>query len=207
MVVLGITGSIGMGKTTAAAALRRLRIPVFEADREVHRLLDAKRAEIGKAFPEAMAAGGVDRAKMAAIVFHDAAARQKLESILHPAVRAAEIRFLSNHRARRTPVAALDIPLLFESGADLLCDISITVTAPHFLQRARVLSRPGMSEARFRAILAAQMPDAEKRRRADFVLPTGLGMRPALNRLRRIVKSVKRKSRARDCPRYRNHRA
>ncbi len=207
MVVLGITGSIGMGKTTAAAALRRLRIPVFEADRAVHRLLREKRAEIAEAFPGAMAAGAVDRSKMAEIVFGDAKARQKLESILHPAVRAAEMRFLEAHRALRTPVVALDIPLLFETGADRLCDASIAVTAPHFLQRARVLTRPGMSEARFRAILALQMPDAEKRRRADYVLATGLGQRPALNRLRRIVKSVKRRRRARNRPRYRNHRA
>ena len=207
MVVLGITGSIGMGKTTAAAALKRLRIPVFEADREVHRLLDIKRAEIAKAFPEAMTGGAVDRRKMAGIVFHDVAARKKLESILHPDVRAAEMRFLRNQRSRRAPVVALDIPLLFESGADSLCDASITVTAPHFLQRARVLSRPGMTEARFKAILALQMPDVEKRRRADFVLPTGLGQRTALNRLRRMIKSVKRKHRARNRPRYRNHRA
>lgn len=207
MVVLGITGSIGMGKTTAARALRRLGIPVFEADREVHRLLHEKRREIGKAFPEAMKGGAVDRRKMAEIVFRDAAARTKLESILHPEVWAAETRFLEAHRARRTPVVALDIPLLFESGADRLCDASITVSAPHFLQRARVLSRPGMTAARLEAILALQMSDAEKRRRADFVLPTGLGQRPALNRLRRIIKSVKRKRRARNRPRYRNHRA
>ena len=206
MVVIGITGSIGMGKTAAAAALRRLRIPVFEADREVHRLLHAKRGEIGKAFPEATKGGAIDRARMAEIVFHDAAARSRLERILHPHVRAAELKFLKAQRMRGARMAALDIPLLFETGADRLCDAAIAVTAPHFLQRARVLARPGMTEARFKAILDAQMPDAEKRRRADFVLPTGLGQRFALNGLRRIVRFVRRKRRARDCPRYRNHR-
>jgi len=206
MVVIGITGSVGMGKTAAATALRRLRIPVFEADREVHRLLHAKCGDIGKAFPEAMAGGAVDRRKMAEIVFRNPAARKKLESILHPHVRAAELRFLKAQRMRGAAVAALDIPLLFETGAYQLCDAAIAVTAPHFLQRARVLARPGMTEARFEAILEAQMPDAEKRRRADFVLPTGLGQRHALNRLRRFIRFVKRKRRAGNRPRYRNHR-
>lgn len=207
MIVIGVTGSIGMGKTTAAEGLRRLGIPVFEADREVHCLLDAKNSAVAAAFPAAIRGGAIDRRLLGEIVFRDEGARKRLESILHPLVRAAELRFLRQQVLRRRQIAALDIPLLFETGADRLCDASVVVTAPVFLQRARVLSRPGMTPERFQAILALQMADANKRRLADFVLPAGLGERAALNRLRLIVRLVRRRRRARNRSRYRNHRA
>lgn len=224
MLVLGLTGSIGMGKSKAAAALRRLGVPVFEADACVHRLLakgGAAVAAVEGAFPGMVRAGAVDRGRLGALVFSDAAARRRLEGIVHPLVRAEELRFLNRARGRRLAVVALDIPLLFESGADRLCDATVVVSAPHFLQKARVMRRAGMSESRLAQILANQMPDAEKRRRADFVVPTGVSLRAALNRLRRIVRLVKRKNRpagaprragschgrhARNRPRYRNHR-
>jgi len=220
MIVLGLTGSIGMGKSSAAAALRRLKIPVFEADACVHRLLESGGAavpRIAEAFPGTVVNGAVDRARLGAIVFADTRARRRLESILHPLVRGAERRFLRRARRRRVACVALDLPLLFETGAEALCDATIVVTAPRFVQESRVLARPGMTRARFAQILSHQMADAEKRRRADFTVPTGLGFRPALNRLRRIVRLMKQRRagsarrvahegpHARNRPRYRNH--
>jgi dephospho-CoA kinase len=207
MIVLGVTGSIGMGKTTAAAALRRLGVPVFEADACVHALLAKDGAAVplvAAAFPFVVHDGMVDRLALGRIVFADEDAREKLESIIHPLVRRAEIRFLTAARSHRARIAALDLPLLFETGAERLCDTTLTVTAPRFLQEARVLSRPGMSRAKLEAILASQLPDPEKRRRADFVLPTGTGLRPTLNHLRRIIRLMRRKGRsiARNRPRY-----
>ena len=207
MIVLGVTGSIGMGKTTAAAALRRLGVPVFEADACVHALL-AKGGTavslVADAFPSVVRDGLVDRLALGRIVFGDQDAREKLESIIHPLVRRAEIRFLTAARSHRARIAALDLPLLFETGAERLCDATLTVTAPRFLQEARVLSRPGMNRAKLQAILASQLPDSEKRRLADFVLPTGTGLRPTLNQLRRIIRLMRKKGRsiARNRPRY-----
>ena len=222
MIVLGVTGSIGMGKTAATAALRRLGIPVFEADAEVHRVLakgGTAVAAVGKAFPGVVRDGAVDRGKLGEIVFADKDARRRLEAIVHPLVRAAEMQFLRRSRTRHAKHAALDMPLLFEAGADSMCDVTIVVTAPPFVQRRRVLTRRGMTEARFARILGQQMPDSEKRRRADFTVPTGLGFRTTLKRLLRIVKLARLKKRrtasgraaatseryARNRPRYRNH--
>ena len=192
MFILGLTGSIGMGKSTAAGMLRRLGVPVHDADRVVHRLLGRGGAAVGavaKAFGAGMIRGGaVDRPKLGAKVFGDGAALKRLEAILHPLVRRAERRFLALAAARRARLVALDIPLLFETGGEARVDATLVVTAPAFLQRLRVLARPGMSAGKLAAILARQTPDAEKRRRADFVIPTGLGKRPALRRLTRIVK-------------------
>ncbi|MGB8275559.1 MAG: dephospho-CoA kinase [Alphaproteobacteria bacterium] len=191
MIVIGLTGSIGMGKSTAARALRRLRVPVFEADREVQRLLAEDRsvkARIAAQFPDASGpAGTVDHGRLADIVFHDPPARRKLETILHPLVRRAEWRFLRQAAAGRQKVVALDMPLLFETGAHAFCDVTVVVSAPPFVQEARVLKRANMTRERFTAIRANQMPDAEKRRRAHVVVPTGAGQRTTLNRLRRIV--------------------
>jgi len=195
MIVLGLTGSIGMGKTTAAAAFRRLGVPVFDADREVRRVLarhGAAVAPVAAAFPGMVNAGAVDRARLAKLVFDDDAARQKLESIVHPLVRAEERRFLTRARLERRKIAVLDIPLLFETGAEGLCDASIVVTAPPFIQERRVLCRPGMTKALFARILASQMPDIEKRKRADFTVPTGLGQRTTLKALRRIVRLMRK---------------
>ncbi len=194
MIVLGLTGSIGMGKTTAAAAFGRLGVPVFDADRAVRRLLESGGAAvdlIATAFPGMVKKDAVDRPKLARLVFDDEAARRKLESIVHPLVRAEERRFLARARVERWKIAVLDIPLLFESGADGLCDASVVVTAPPFVQEQRVLARPGMTKVLFARIVATQMPDSEKRKRADFSVPTGLGQRTTLKALRRIVRLMR----------------
>jgi dephospho-CoA kinase len=193
MIVLGLTGSIGMGKSTAAALLRRLGVPVHDADASVHRLLGRNGAAVQRvaaAFPGTGGANGIDRAELGRRVFDDKAALRRLEQILHPLVRAECERFLRRMAARGAPLVVLDIPLLFESGGERRCDAVIVVSTPEFLQRARVLARPGMSESRLAAILAKQMPDRDKRRRADFVVPTGLGRRLTLRRLAEIVKML-----------------
>ncbi len=196
MIVVGLTGSIGMGKSTAAALLRRMRVPLFDADRVVHRLLapgGAAVAAVTAAFPGVgTAAGGIDRRVLGRRVFGDPAALARLERILHPMVADREKRFLARARARREPIAVLDVPLLFESRGAARCDYVVVVSAPVLVQRQRVLRRPGMTEARFAAILKQQMPDAEKRRRADFVVPTGLDRKLSLQRLRAIVKLLRR---------------
>lgn len=201
-VILGLTGSIGMGKTTAAGMFRRLGVPVYDADAEIHRLLGppgpggscgAGVAAVGAAFPGVVvdgapgAAASIDRAALGALVFDDAPALARLEAILHPLARAGQRRFLRAMARRRVPLAVLDIPLLFETGGDARCDAVVVVSAPRFLQERRVLSRPGMTRERLAAILARQMDDREKRRRADFVVPTGLGRAATLKDLRAIV--------------------
>jgi dephospho-CoA kinase len=214
MVVLGLTGSIGMGKSTAAAMLRRLGVPVHDSDAAVHRLLGrngAAVAQVAAAFPGTEGPDGIDRAALGRRVFGDAAALRRLERILHPMVRAESARFLRRMAARRAKLVVLDIPLLFETGGEARCDAIVVVSAPPFLQRARVLRRPGMDAARLAAILAKQMPDGEKRRRADFVVPTGLGRRETLRRLAEIVRvagaaqprfALRRRRHARDRARY-----
>jgi len=195
MVVLGLTGSVGMGKSTAARMLRRLRVPVHDADAEVHQLLGpGGRAvpAVDQAFPGARKGNRIDRAALGRLVFDNPAALKQLEAILHPRVRTAERRFLAACRRRRAPVAVLDIPLLFETAGESRCDGVIVMSAPPRLQRARVLQRPGMTVARFAAILAQQMPDAEKRRRARWVVPTGLGQALTLRRLKAILREVRR---------------
>lgn len=188
MKILGLTGSIGMGKSTAARMLRRLGVPVHDADCAVHVLM-AKGgkavAEVEAAFPGVVKDGAIDRAELGKRVFGDAAALKRLEGILHPLVRQVERAFLK--RFARSKLVVLDIPLLFETGGETRCDKVAVVSAPAFLQEQRVLKRPGMTRERLQAILAKQMPDGEKRRRADFVVPTGLGMRPALRHLKAIV--------------------
>ncbi|WP_207485382.1 dephospho-CoA kinase [Arenibaculum pallidiluteum] len=196
MIVLGLTGSIGMGKTTAARMLRRLGCPVHDSDAVVHALMargGAAVAAVGAAFPGSVRDGAVDRAALGASVFGDAAALKRLEAILHPRVRASQIRFLARSARRGVRIAVLDIPLLFESGSEGRVDVVAVVSAPFAVQRARVLARPGMTEAKFRAILARQMPDAEKRRRADFVVQTGLGRSATLKALKRIVTLLARR--------------
>ena len=195
MIILGLTGSIGMGKSTAAATLRRLGVPLFDADAEVHRLLapgGAAVASIEALFPEVReAAGGIDRRRLGQRVFGDPPALRRLEAILHPRVRAAERRFVEQARARRERLVVLDIPLLFETGGAARCDVVLVVSAPSRLQRERVMRRPGMTESRFAGILRAQMPDAEKRRRADFVVPTALGRDVSFRCLQAIVRRLR----------------
>lgn len=194
MVILGLTGSIGMGKTTAAALLRRLGVPVHDADAAVHRLLEAGGgavASVAAAFPGTVRRGAVDRAALGALVFADPVALARLEALLHPLVTAGALRFLKRCAARRCPVAVLDIPLLYETGAERRCDRVMVVSAPLLIQRQRVLRRPGMTPAKFAAILARQLPDAEKRRRADLVIPSGAGRGRTLRALARAVRLAK----------------
>jgi dephospho-CoA kinase len=195
VIVLGLTGSIGMGKSNAAAALRRLGVPLFDADAEVHRLLGSGGravATVEAAFPGVRdAAGAIDRRLLGRRVFGDAPALRLLEGILHPMVRAAEQRFVARARARREAVVVLDIPLLFETHGAGRCDFVLVVSAPAQLQRARVMRRPGMTESRFADIRRAQMPDREKRRRADFVVATGLGRGATFRRLAAVVRTLR----------------
>ncbi len=185
-----------MGKSTAAAMLRRLGVPVHDSDAAVHRLIGRGGravARIEKAFPGVVKDGAVDRAALGARVFGDAAALKRLEAILHPMVAAEKGRFLRLWASRRCKAVALDVPLLFETKGDRQCDATILVSAPAFIQANRVLRRPGMTRARLDEIRARQMPEAEKRRRASFIVPTGLGHRLTLRRLTEIVQQVSRK--------------
>jgi dephospho-CoA kinase len=195
VIILGLTGSIAMGKSTAAGMLRRLGVPLFDADAVVHRLLGVGGRAVGPveaAFPGVRnEGGGIDRQRLGQRVFGDPPALRRLEGILHPMVRAAEKRFVAAARIRGEPLVVLDIPLLFESGIIDRCDYALVVSAPLRLQRERVMRRPGMSEARFVGILRAQMPDAEKRRRADFVVATALGRSVTFRRLKAIVRSLR----------------
>lgn len=192
-VVIGLTGSIGMGKSRIARMFRHLGAPVFDADAEVRRLQGPggpALAAIEAAFPGTTGPAGVDRAALAARIFGDSAARLRLEAILHPAVRAGQQRFLRRHRGRRLVV--LDVPLLLETGGWRLCDLVAVASAPLRVQRARVLARPGMRRETFAAILAAQMPDAEKRRRADAVIETGRGLLSTFRCVRALARVPRR---------------
>ncbi|MDO6415996.1 dephospho-CoA kinase [Sphingomonas sp. BIUV-7] len=172
--VIGLTGSIGMGKSTVAAMLRKLHVPVFDADAEVRRLQGPGGellAAIESLHPGTTDAAGVDRGRLGQAVFGDRAALDRLERLVHPAVDRARRGFLRRHRARR--IVVLDIPLLFEKGGWRRVDTILVVSAAAWQQRRRVLARPGMTAAKLARIRALQTPDAEKRRRADFVVPTG----------------------------------
>ncbi len=173
MIVLGLTGSIGMGKSTVGLFFAERGVPVYDADAAVHRLYAGDAAPlIEAAFPGTTTDGTVDRARLAERVIGDPAALRRLETIVHPLVRRAQERFLAEAEAAGAAVAVLNIPLLFETGGDRLCDAVVVVSAPAETQRARVMGRPGMTEEKFTGLLAKQMPDAEKRRRADFVVDT-----------------------------------
>jgi dephospho-CoA kinase len=211
MIILGLTGSIGMGKSTAAQGFRQLGVPVYDADAEVHRLLDKGGAAVppvAAAFPGVVEDGAVDRTALGARVFDDPEALARLEAILHPMARDGQERFLRDAARRHEPLVVLDVPLLFETGGEERCDAVVVVSAPPFLQAARVLHRPGMTPARFAAIQARQMSDAEKRRRADFVVRTSLSRGASLNSLRRIVKLMRERGgqAARRRPRRRRRR-
>jgi dephospho-CoA kinase len=180
MRVIGLTGSVGMGKSTTAAMFRKRGIPVHDADAAVRRLYAGPAAaSIETAFPGVTANNVVDRARLGEIVLADPAALKKLEAIVHPLVRQSEDAFLAEAKAKGNRLALVDVPLLFETGADDRVDAIVVVTAAPEIQRARVLARPGMSEARLQAILARQMPDAEKRRRAHFLVDSGHGFESA----------------------------
>jgi dephospho-CoA kinase len=195
VIILGLTGSIGMGKSNAAAMLRHLGVPVFDADAVVHRLLARGGAavhEVEGAFSGVRdEAGGIDRQRLGRRVFGDPQALRRLEAILHPMVRTAERRFVARARARQEKLIVLDIPLLFETHGTGRCDYVLVVSAPARLQRERVMRRPGMTARRFGEILRAQLPDSEKRKRADFVVRTALSKAATLRRLRAIVDQLR----------------
>lgn len=199
MKILGLTGSIGMGKSTAAKMLRRLGVPVHDADATVHALMGPggiALAAIQAAFPGVVGPNGVDRAELGRRVFGQPDQLRRLESILHPLVRQAERRFVQRHRRRRTPLLALDVPLLFETGGQKRCDRVAVVWCPDFLQTQRVLRRPGASLDRLAAIRRQQMPIREKLKRADWSVPTGCGLAVTFAALRRIVSKLRTQSHA-----------
>jgi len=189
MRVIGLTGGIGMGKSTAAAEFRRRRIPVFDADAIVHRLQGpggAALAPIAAAFPGVVSDGVLDRARLRSALT-DPAALTRLERIIHPLVRRAERQFLARARAAGRPLAVLDIPLLFETGSDQRVDHVMVTSAPVAIQRARVVARGRMTGAQIDAVLRRQLPDAERRRRADTVIRTGLSRFHAVAQIRRAL--------------------
>ena len=192
MLILGLTGSIASGKSTASAALRRMHVPIHDSDKAVHDLMQAGgRAipAIRAAFPSVIdAAGAVDRRKLGALVFADPSALKRLEAILHPLVARARDEFLRSQARRGAKLVVLDVPLLFEIGLDHICDLSVTLVVPPRVQEARVLRRSGMTRAKLAGIRARQMPDHEKARRADIAIPTGNGKRPVLRALQSIVR-------------------
>ena len=193
MVILGLTGSIAIGKTDAAKAFRRLGVHVHDADKVVHGLMARDGLAVNQVralFPETVKDGQVDRTALGQRVFGDADALQQLEGILHPLVHKVERRFLSAAVRRGDKMVVLDIPLLFETKGEDRCDLVAVVTAPTRIQRARVLNRPGMTVGRLSKILDHQMPDAEKCERANFIIPTGLGHALSLRVIKNIVRVV-----------------
>jgi dephospho-CoA kinase len=174
--ILCLTGSLGMGKSTAAKFFAEAGVPVHDSDAVVHALYEDEAVPlIEAAFPGSTSGGKVDRNKLATMVLHDKAALARLETIIHPLVTASRERFLAKAQARGVPVVVVDIPLLFETAAQARCDAVVVVSAPPEIQRKRALERPGMTEEKLAALLAKQMPDAEKRRRADFVVDSSQG--------------------------------
>ncbi|HWF93542.1 MAG TPA: dephospho-CoA kinase [Xanthobacteraceae bacterium] len=191
MFILGLTGSLGMGKSTTAGFFAEAGVPVHDADAVVHRLYEGEAVDaIEAAFPGTTTDGKVDRAKLAARVLDDPEALRRLEAIVHPLVRAAEARFLADAGARDAPVVLLDIPLLLETASHQRVDAIVVVSAPTEIQRQRMLERPGMTQEKFDALLARQMPDSEKRRRADFVVDTSRGFDAARAQVREILRAV-----------------
>lgn len=195
MIIIGLTGSIGMGKSTVAAMFEWLGVPVFDADAAVR----VMQGPGGCALPAIEAifagtthAGGLHREKLGAHVFGNPAALKQLESILHPLVGEAQSDFLRCHRLKRAVI--LDVPLLFEKGGWRRCDMTVVVSAPARVQRARVLARPGMTKTKYAAILKTQMSDGEKRRRADVVIETGRGRRLTWLAVKRIVRGLRCKA-------------
>lgn len=191
MFVLGLTGSVAMGKSTTARFFAEEGVPVHDADSVVHRLYEGDAVPvIEAAFPGTTAGGKVDRVKLGSRVMGDLAALRQLEAIVHPMVQDAEARFLAEAQAKGTPVVLLDIPLLFETGGDGRVDAVVVATAPPEVQRARVLERPGMTAQKLEAMLARQLPDSEKRRRADFIVDTSRGFDDARAQVREILRKV-----------------
>ncbi len=191
MIVIGLTGSIGMGKSTTAGLFAARGVPVHEADAVVHRLYRGAAVPlIEAAFPDTTGPAGVDRDRLSARVVGVPDAIARLEAIVHPLVRAEEAAFLAEARSGGAGIVVLDVPLLFETGGDARVDAVVVVSAPAGMQRARVLARSGMTEVKLDAILARQMPDADKRRRAHFVVDTGRGLAAAAMQVDGILRAM-----------------
>ena len=191
MLILGLTGSIGMGKSTTAEMFRAEGVPVNDADAVVHRLYAGKAAPLIEArFPGTTRAGVVDREALGRAVLGKPEALKDLEALVHPLVQAEERAFLDAARARGCRIVVLDIPLLLEVRAEARVDVVVVVTAPAAVQKARVLARPGMTDDKFAAILARQVPDAEKRRRAHWIIDTGLGLDAARAEVRALLRAL-----------------
>ncbi|HEX4043565.1 MAG TPA: dephospho-CoA kinase [Xanthobacteraceae bacterium] len=196
--VLCLTGSLGMGKSTAAKFFTEAGVPVHDSDAVVHALYESEAAPlIERAFPGATANGKVDRARLGAMVLNDSAALARLEAIVHPLVFASREKFLAAARERGVPIVVLDVPLLFETGADCHCDAVAVVSAPAEVQRQRALQRPGMTADKFDAVLRKQMPDAEKRRRADFIVDSSQDFEHTRAQIRDILQRVAKMPRRR----------
>lgn len=191
MRILGLTGSIGMGKSTTAKLFAEAGVPVYDADAAVHQLYEGEAAPaIEAAFPGTTAGGKVDRSKLSARVVHDPAAIKQLEQIVHPMLGASRQKFFADAEAAGAPVVVLDIPLLFETGGEKRVDAVVVVSTSPEIQRKRVLARGTMDEAKLDAIIAKQTPDAEKRKRADFVVDTSHGLEPVRAQIRHILAEV-----------------
>lgn len=196
MFILGLTGSIGMGKSETAKMFQRLGVPVYDADAAVHRLYaqgGGAVSAVGTLFPGSVKEGAVDRQALGAMVLGDDTKLRSLEAIVHPLVAAARQAWLEEQADKGEPLVVLDIPLLYESGGEKYVDAVLIVSAPAELQRARVMARPGMTEERFAAILAKQMSDADKRARADFVIATDLGLEHAFHEVEALVRALKKR--------------
>ncbi|UFX45310.1 dephospho-CoA kinase [Bradyrhizobium sp. 41S5] len=191
MLILGLTGSIGMGKSTTAKLFMEAGVPVYDADAAVHQLYEGEAAPaIEAAFPGTTENGKVDRAKLSARVVHDPAAMRQLEQIVHPMLGASRQKFFADAEAARAPIVVVDVPLLYETGGEKRVDAVVVVTTTPELQRERVLARGTMDAAKLDAIIAKQMPDAEKRKRADFIVDTSHGLDPVRARIRDILAEV-----------------
>jgi dephospho-CoA kinase len=191
MIVLGLTGSVGMGKSATAKMFADEGVPVFDADAAVHKLYEGEAAQlIAAAFPGTVSAGRVDRERLSQAVVGNSEAFAKLEAIIHPLVRKAREKFLAAAKAKGAEIAVLDIPLLFETGGERKVTKTVVVSAPQPVQKERVLARPGMTEEKFSAIIAKQMPDSEKRKKADFVIDTSRGFEAARDDVRAILRAV-----------------
>jgi dephospho-CoA kinase len=196
--VLCLTGSLGMGKSTAARFFAEAGVPVHDSDAAVHALYEGEAvASIEQAFPGSTSGGKVDRSKLAAMVLNDSGALAKLEAIVHPLVSVSTDEFLADAQGSGAAVVVLDVPLLFEANLECRCDAVVVVSAPAEIQRHRALKRPGMTEEKFAAILAKQLPDAEKRRRADFVLDSSRDFDYARAQVRDILSAVSKMARRR----------
>lgn len=191
---IGLTGSIGTGKTTTAQMFRRLGVPVHESDQEVHRLLAQDRdviQSVRSLFPTCLKNGQIDRLALGLIVFDEPHALRDLEALLHPKIRERHTAFIKTHSHQNTPVIVLDIPLLFEAGYEAMCDTIIVTTCTPSLQRDRVLQRPGMILEKFKKILDNQFSSVEKQQRGDFILETSYGRRDTFRRLRSILEKIR----------------